>query len=151
MKVLSAAIAASCFLFVAHSDAQSPTPETSPPPLASDGIPTASIMFPNGRSLQLSGGGGRFPLVSGIPGQNLTIQCRIPPSLAPSLVILPLDGGKVTLLSPPTPDGLTTVQFQPKSQPGLYRVMVALGTYTTTLQFWIPNPEGDNPATLTPQ
>jgi hypothetical protein len=122
----------------------------SPPPLLSDGSPTASIQFADGRTLPIRSQDGQFPLVIGYAGQTMTVACRIPAAIASRLVIQSLDGGAISALSPVAADGTTLLQFQTGTQPGLYRVLVILGSYSATLQFWVPSPTGDNPPVLTP-
>src|SRR5207249_4532960 len=99
-------------------------------------------------SLPIRSHDGNFPLVIGYAGQTFTVQCRIPPVVLSNLVIEPLDGGAI---SPPiaNPDGTTTIQYQFGGQPGLYRIVVGLGPFSATLQFWVPG-SGDNPPVLTP-
>jgi len=147
MKIVLAALAA-CWLLFFAATARGQSPSPTPPPLLSDGSPTASIIFPDGKSLPVRSQGGRFPLVVGYAGQTFTITCRIPPAILNKLVLEALDGG---VLSPPTvnADGTTTLQYQFGTQPGLYRILVELGSYSATLQFWVPGP-GDNPPVLTP-
>lgn len=149
MKTFHAALAACCALYLAaNSPGQTPVP--SPPPLPSDGSPTASILFPDGRTLPIRSQDGKFPLVIGYAGQTMTLQCRIPAAIASQLVIQSLDGGTMSAPTPITADGTTLLQFATGTQPGLYRVLVILGPYSATLQFWVPTPNGDNPPVLTP-
>lgn len=148
MRKYPAALAACCVLFfAANLNGQTPLP--TPPPLPSDGSPTASILFPDGRTLPIQSRDGQFPLVIGYAGQTVSVQCRIPAVLLSRLVIQPLDGGTLSA-SPPAADGTTTLQFQAGTQPGLYRIMVILGSRSATLQFWVPSPNGDNPPVITP-
>jgi len=147
MKKFCAALAACCVFFsAAQLDGQ--TPVATPPPLLSDQSPTASILFPGGRSLSIRSHGGQFPLVIGYSAQTFTVQCRIPPAILSNLIIAPLDGGSI---SPPTlnPDGTTTLQYQFGGQPGLYRILVGFPPFFATLRFWVPG-SGDNPPVLTP-
>lgn len=153
MRRLLAALVAGCSMFFAaanYAQTPTPTPTASPPPLPSDGSPTASILFPDGRVLPILSQGGQFPLVLSSAGQGLTVQARIPAALASRLVLQSLDGGTISATSPVTADGTTLLQFQTGTQPGLYRLLVILGNYSATLQFWVPIPNGDNPPTLTP-
>jgi len=148
MKHLPAALAACCILsFAARLSGQTSLP--SPPPLPSDGSPTASILFPDGRVLPILSQSGQFPLVLSTAGQALTVQARVPAALLSRLVIQALDGGTLST-SPPAADGTTLLQFQTGAQPGLYRILFVLGDRSATLQFWVPIPNGDNPPTLTP-
>jgi hypothetical protein len=148
MKMFAVAVAACWVLtFAARSYGQSPVP--SPPPLPSDGSPTASILFPDGRTLPMVSQDGKFPLVIGYAGQTVSVQCRISAALLARLIIQPLDGGTLTTL-PPAADGTTLLQFQAGTQPGLYRILVILGDRSVTLQFWVPIPNDDNPPVLTP-
>jgi len=149
MKISPAALAACCVLsFAAALNGQTPAP--SPPPLLSDGSPTASIQFADGRTLPIRSQGGQFPLVIGYAGQTMTVQCRIPAAIASRLVIQSLDGGTMSSPTPVAADGTTTLQFQAGTQPGLYRILVILGDRSATLQFWVPIPNGDTPPVLTP-
>jgi hypothetical protein len=149
MKIVLAALAACCvFCFAATLNGQ--TAAATPPPLLSDQSPTASILFPDGRSLPIRSSGGKFPLVIAYAGQTFTVQYRIPAAIASLLVIQPLDGGAISAASPVAADGTTAFQYQFGTGPGLYRIYVGLGNFSAVLQFWVPLTNGDNPPLLTP-
>ncbi|MBV9010340.1 MAG: hypothetical protein JO354_14435 [Verrucomicrobia bacterium] len=80
----------------------------------------------------------------------MSISCRIPAAILSLLVIEPLDGGTISAPTPVAADGTTLLQFQPGTQPGLYRILVGLGAYSATLQFWVPSANGNNPPVVTP-
>src|SRR4029077_12418390 len=143
------AAVAACCVFCLAAKVGGQTAAATPPPLLRDQSPSASILFPDGRSLPIRSGGGKFPLVIAYAGPTLTVKCRIPPAVLSKLVIQPLDGG---VLLPPTinADGTTTLQYQFGGEPGLYRILVGFPPFSATLQFWVPNPNGDNPPVLTP-
>ena len=148
MTKFCAAVAACCVFCVA-AKLYGERAEATPPPLLSDQSPSASILFPDGRSLPIRSSGGKFPLVIAYAGQIFTVQCRIPPAIASRLVIQPLDGGAISAASPVAADGTTTVQYQFGTGPGLYRIYVGLGNFSAVLQFWVPLANGDNPPLLT--
>ncbi len=149
MKFVSAALVACAGLWLTAARVNGQLPATSPPPLLADQSPTASILFADGRSLPIRSHGGDFPLVIGYAGQNMIIQCRIPAAIASRLVIQSLDGGTISTPSSVAADGTVDWQFQPGTQPGLYRILVSFGNLSATLQFWVPTPD-DNPPVLIP-
>ncbi len=152
LKVLGGVAAAASIFFAAKLPAQTAQVTTAvAPSLLSDGNPTVSIQFADGRSLPLRSRDGRYPLVLASFGQTLTVTARIPVALASLLVFQPLDGGIFSAQSPLAADGTTVFHFQPGTQPGLYRVLVILGSHSAALQFWVPNPAGENPPALTPE
>lgn len=154
-RILQVAIifAANILLFsVGHGQASQPI-AASAPLLPADQSSTAAITFSDGSSLKVESASTRFPLVAAAAGQTLNIQLRFPSSLGRAAIIpQALDGGNVSADSATAADGTASIQFQPASQPGLYRVLLKAGNLTTMLQFWVADPQNSslNPPALKP-
>jgi hypothetical protein len=127
---------------------QSASRNSSPPALADNRSPTAAVAFADGKSLTLRGKAGQLPFVAMNAGETVAIQVQFPTALGGrAVVVQALDGGAIpkaqqdTLL---TADGTTAIQFLVGQQSGLYRVLVACGDVSATLQFWVADPQNQS-------
>jgi hypothetical protein len=141
-----------------NSRAQSPSasPSSSPPPLSSDGSPSAAMTYPDGSGVQAQGRSGRFPLVAAGAGQSINLQLRFAGGAASTgLIVQNLDGGNIPatqINSTIAADGTASFQFQTGGKPGLYRVLINQGGSVSLLQFWVLDPTNAaaNPPTVQP-
>ena len=120
-----------------------PTPGVSVPPRG----PIAQIAMDDGTGVNLKLRGKHAPRVRLRAGQRTTITLRYDPSYAGStLEVAALDAGKITFAGNRNvvgPNGIAILQFSDAQRPGLYRVVVQCADISSTLQFWVPEP--DNP------
>jgi len=149
-KVLFCAVLTALPISITPSTfAQSAQPGASPvtaPAVTASNSPTAAMTYPDGSSLSVRSHGGHFPLVAGPAGQTVNIQLRFPSNPAnTALTIGALDGGTIPQSSTSVAsDGTASLQFQPGTQPGRYRVLLNQGGSLSTLEFWVPDPQRPN-------
>ncbi len=141
-----AAILCAVAISIVPVDAQGQNaPGQTLPPLPINGSPTAVMTYPDGSSLIVLSKNGRFPLAVGPAGGAVSIQLRfLPNPIDSSLMVGPLDGGTVPDSQMSTAigvDGTVTIQFQPDTQPGLYRVLLNQAGTMSLLQFWVADPD----------
>jgi hypothetical protein len=91
---------------------------------------------------------GHFRLTDIRPHETVNVRLQFPLSFnnAPVLATA-LDGGQATVSTSNmtiAPDGTTRMRFQAGDQPGLYRVLVVVGTSRSILKFWIADPQNPN-------
>ena len=121
-----------------------------------NGSTTAAVGYPDGSSLSMRSSKGRFPVIAANAGQNVSIQLRFAPNPANTgLIAAPLDGGAVQPSQGKASiaiDGTASIQFQPGTQPGLYRVLLNQAGAISILHFWVADPQRPNsgPPALTP-
>lgn len=119
---------------------------SSPPALPGDLSPTGVVQLPGGLIKQLHSAGGRFPTIEASAGAITQVVLRLPPAVASQLIIESLDGAAVSLQAPAGTDGIATLQIGLGMQPGIYRVLVKLGQFSTILQFRVPSDTAILPA-----
>jgi hypothetical protein len=80
------------------------------------------------------------------PGRRATILLQYDGSFAGlALQVAALDGGRPSFpgnRNVVDASGKVVLQFSDAQSPGLYRVSVNCGGLVSTLQFWVPNPDG---------
>lgn len=108
--------------------------------------PVAQITMEDGTGVNLKIRGNRARRVRLRPAQRVTILLQYDPSWSGlGVTAAPLDGGKVSFLRKQNlidASGKVVLQFSDAQKPGLYRVAVNCGGVASTLQFWVPNPDG---------
>jgi len=130
-----------------------PTITTEPP--AENG-PTATISFAGKARFEAKSAKGRFPLAGIRPNETAEIRLQFASDWAnTSITVQALDGGKVSAKAKDAviaADGTASFRFQAGAQPGLYRIVVIGAESTTTLKFWVADPENPkaNPPVINP-
>lgn len=155
-----AAIAAICLnapTLIAQSPDIPPLPGPtilSPPP-AENG-PSATIALAGKAQFKAKSRKGRFPLAGIGRLEAADIQLQFPGGWANATIIIEaLDGGRV--LGTPrsnviAADGTASFRFQVGDKPGLYRILLICAGNSSTLKFWVADPENPNanPPVLNP-
>ena len=115
---------------------------TSTPILAA--APSAVMAFCDGSTLQIGCKNSRFPKVMAPPGQPVNISLQFSVSGTNNhFSVEPLDGGTMPTSQSDSilaAGGTASIQYQPGTQPGLYRVLLRQGSDTALLQFWVSDP-----------
>jgi len=126
---------------LASANAQSPPPGPPGPPPSPPGLidrsPSVAVSLPNNASAQAHSHQGRFPHFLTPLSQTITVYLRFSSDLAGTEVIANgLDGGTISSNALIVGnDGTVSFQFQPGTQPGLYRLFVNAGDEVGLLQF----------------
>jgi hypothetical protein len=147
--VCIAAIAAS-WLPLTNLSAQDaeipPVPAPTPGSPAIEKGPAAQITMDDGTgvSFQLRGRHARRVLLRA--GQRTTVILQYDPSYAGLLLeVAALDGGNIGFPGDRNfvaSNGMVVLQFSDAQEPGLYRLAVNCGGTASTLEFWVPDPDG---------
>lgn len=119
--------------------------EFDPPeaPLADDATPVAaSVTFSDASSVNITSKRGQFPLVAIGPKETISVSLQFVLAVDNSLILQALDGGKTSQpnVSVGT-DGKASIAFESGIKPGIYRVSLNQGGTSTTLQFWVADPQ----------
>lgn len=123
-----------------------PVPAPTPGSPAIEKGPAAQITMEDGTgvSFVLRGRHARRVLLRA--GQRTTVILQYDPSYAGLILeIAALDGGNISFPGDRNfvaSNGMVVLQFSDAQEPGLYRVAVNWGGTASTLEFWVPNPDG---------
>lgn len=116
--------------------------------------PKATIAFTGKAPLKVGSKSGHFPLTAIRPREVVEVELQFAASWANTpLVLQAPDGGN--FIGPlkdraVAPDGTAKFRFQVADQPGLYRLLILGGGGSSTLKFWVTDPQkpGANPPVL---
>lgn len=144
-----AAVAASCLVprNLSAQDAKIPSvPAPTPGVRVPEVGPTARFTMDDGKGVILNIRGPQSRRVLLRPGHTTTVILQYDRSWAGvALEAAALDGGKLQFpgnRKSINASGKVVLQFGDAQQPGLYRVVVNCGGIASTLQFWVPDPDG---------
>jgi hypothetical protein len=126
--------------------------ETPPVPAPTPGVeiaqtgPAAQMTMDDGTGVTVKLRGKHSRPVLLRPGHKTTVVLQYDSARA-GLVLdaMAMDGGTVTFPANRNfvgPGGNVVIQFSVAREPGLYRVLLDCGGILSTLQFWVPDPEG---------
>jgi hypothetical protein len=137
--------------------AQSPGTAARPPSLPGDvpepDGPTATVTFNSGQSVRARSSEGLSERVGLRKNQVVNITMHYPVEDAGrSILVLPLDGGRITgpKMLTIARDGTIRFKFQIEREPGAYQIMLQDRAQELRLQFWVwdeVHPE-NNPPTI---
>jgi hypothetical protein len=109
--------------------------------------PLATVIFPDNWFIKTRCTDGLSPMMGISATETVNVQVTFPPTVVgQTITVEALDGGMAGATKTDETlgvDGVVPFNFTAGDQPGLYRIVVKVGDTSSTLQFWITDP--DNP------